>query len=156
MFESYITATEAAGYIKTFKGLDAYTAFNTLAAEDKTAALMGAQLIIDRQRFKGRKSDPDQVEAWPRVIQGQDVGVPEVVKLAQALQALTQATGQSEAEAMAESLKAAGITRYHLDDFDVSFDGTQDPTIKARDGLAEDVYKLLLPYLDRGGVAYVI
>ena len=90
------------------------------------------------------------------VLHGQDVGVPEVVKLAQALQALTQATGQSEAEAMAESLKAAGITRYHLDDFDVSFDGTQDPAIKARDGLAEDVYKLLLPYLDRGGVAYVI
>jgi len=156
MITSYITAVEAAGYIKTFRGLDAYTAFNTLAADDKTAALMGAQLIIDRQWYKGRKSDPDQAEAWPRVIQGQDVGVPEVVKLAQALQALTQATGQSEAEAMAESLKAAGITRYHLDDFDVSFDGSEDAEVKRRNGLAPDAYQLLLPYLDRGGVAYVI
>lgn len=158
MITAYVTTEQAQGYIKTFRGTEALTAFSSLPEDDQSAALMSAQLVIDRQRYWGRKADPDQREAFPRIVDGQDIGIPEEVQLAVSLQAYAGISGALEAAQMAANLKAAGVTNYHLDDFSVSFGAGSESgeALSARDGLAEDVYRLLQPFMETGGVAYVI
>jgi hypothetical protein len=149
VFTCYVTPEEAKTYLEMFKGSDAFASFIALSHDDQLAVLMGAQLRVDRLKFKGGKSDPTQQEAFPRVINGEEVGIPDDVKLAVVLQAYSNLKIDKEVS-MLQSLKDAGVSRYHLDDFDVGFDGGKSEQMR-RGGLSEEAYALLLPYLYRGG-----
>ncbi len=149
MFTCYVTPEEAKTYLEMFKGSDAVTLYEALSEGDQLAVLMGAQLLVERLRFKGGKSEPTQKESFPRVINGQDVGIPDEVKLAVVLQAYQSLTTSKETNTL-QSLKDAGVSRYHLDDFDVSLDTGKSEQAR-RGGLSEEAYALLLPYLYRGG-----
>lgn len=154
MFTGYVTPEEAKTLITTYRGSAAADAFTDMPEQDQAALLMGAQLIIERYRFKGHQRDIAQESAFPRIINGHDVGIPDRIKLAIALHVADQKLMSKEATATAD-LRKAGVSRYHLDDFDVSFDNTAEKEALMRGGLSDDAYGLILPYLLRGGPLYV-
>lgn len=64
---SYVTTEEAVAYFGERLGADAWDGASEI---DRTKALATATRVIDRQIFKGRKADPDQVLSFPRAYEG--------------------------------------------------------------------------------------
>ncbi len=154
MITCYVTADEAATNIRTFRGTVAASAFDALAVDDKMAAIMGAQLAFERLSYRGRKSDPTQKEAFPRVIDGTDVGIPEALKVALSLQVASRLSSGGEGASL-NALQGAGVSNYSIADFSVGFDSASMAAARSRHGLTEDAYSLIAPYLLKGGPVYV-
>lgn len=153
---SYITQAEALEWFQKTCAEAEINAYRALSIQDQQAAIMRAMLAIDRLRFKGRRVDATQTEAFPRVIDGVDVGIPKEVKLAVALQALSEGT-KSLDNAKLQQLASSGVTSYSIDDFSVSFGGDKkNMSIAQRNGVCEATWQLLEPYLLVGGPVYVL
>lgn len=155
MLTSYITPNEAGEIIVSLKGRDVAQLFIFLPEEEKERLLYGAMLIFERLDFVGGKADPEQVEAFPRIINGRQVGVPGVVKAALALQALEPIYSDTDAASLADNLRASGVSNYSIGDVSIGFNREQSVQIAKRRGLAEDAYWLLKPYIRAGGPVMV-
>ncbi len=148
----YVTVEEAKAYIEKYKGTSSLAAWSTLDVKDQQASLFNSMLIIDRLPFIGRKASETQTEAFPRVIDGKDIGIPEHIKLAIAFQALCMI---SASDAEVSSLRGSGVASYSIDDFSVSFKDVADFTINPLAGVCDEALGLLAPYLMLGGACYV-
>lgn len=154
MVTPYIDAEEAKTLIAGLRGKDAAQAFDALDPIDQAASLAAGMLKMNRLPFLGSKTDPDQANAFPRKIKGTDVGIPQAVKAALAIQAAAEHDG-SEAGALAR-IRKEGVTDYRLDDFSVSF--SKDETrnrASATAILEEEALLLLEPYIRKGGPVHV-
>lgn len=146
----YLTPDEALSLIRQYKGTKGLEAWTARSEEDRKAALLSAMLAIDRLPFAGRKSDSNQTEAFPRVIHGQDIGIPDDVKLAVTFHALGSCSTGLGREL--DEARRAGVSSYSLDDFSVSFRASSDQTVDPLAGMSAEVLALLKPYLLLGGV----
>lgn len=148
----YVTVEEAKAYIEKYKGTSSLAAWSTLDVKDQQASLFSSMLIIDRLPFIGRKASETQTEAFPRVIDGKDIGIPEHIKLAVALQAFSIII---TADAEVAGLRSAGVSNYSIDDFSVSFNKVDDFRVNPLAGVCDEALGLLAPYLMLGGACYV-
>ncbi|MGI6579935.1 MAG: DnaT-like ssDNA-binding protein [Saccharofermentanales bacterium] len=148
----YVTLEEAGQYIEQYKGSSGASAWAALDEVDQKANLFNSMLIIDRLPFIGRKASETQTEAFPRVIDGKDIGIPEHIKLAIAFQALCMI---SASDAEVSSLRGSGVANYSIDDFSVSFANVDDFTINPLAGVCDEALGLLAPYLMLGGAMYI-
>lgn len=64
-YPTYQTVAEIDIYAAGAVG-DAASAWNTAETDAKPPAAVSASRLIDRQQWQGEKTDPDQVEAFPR------------------------------------------------------------------------------------------
>lgn len=147
----YINAEEALVIIGAYMTTDEKTVWSALSPEDQKAMLMRAMLQLESMRYVGRKVDYSQIEAFPRIIVGVDVGVPPNVKAALALQAFENLIQSPEAAKLAE-LGKIGVTSYRLDDFSVSFSASR---LTRNPPLSQFASQLLEPYLLKGGPVHV-
>jgi hypothetical protein len=148
----YVTVEEAKAYIEKYKGTSSLAAWSALDVKDQQASLFSSMLMIDRLPFIGKKVSETQTEAFPRVIDGKDIGIPEHIKLAIAFQALYM-INSSDAEVAV--LRSAGVSNYSIDDFSVSFANVDDFTINPLAGVCDEALGLLAPYLMLGGAMYI-
>lgn len=147
----YLTPEEATSYIERFKGTSGLEVWGALNETDQKAMLFRAMLLIDGLPFQGTKKLKSQTEAFPRILHGEDIGMPEEIKLAVTLQAFSEIHS-----GLSEELKAAqeaGVSSYSLDDFSVSFgsESVQTKRFNPFEGVCSEALMLLKPFLQLGG-----
>ncbi|MFT3951183.1 MAG: hypothetical protein QM689_04415 [Oscillospiraceae bacterium] len=150
--DSYITVADADGYISGHYRSNnlSRTRWEALPEEDREILLRQACAAIETLPFHGRKANPAQKLAFPRLPfqYGNAEDAPDSVKNAQAELALWLSDDTKQAEqAQRQELQAQGVTSFSVGDLSENYGATQT---KSPAELCAKCAALLAPWLNGG------